>query len=387
MKILYIGPVKDFSGYSVAARGYVQALDQAGADITVRAVKYDQADPGSSYECTQRERDLLKKPLEDIDVVIQHTTPNECRPVKGKVDIAVVAWETTRIPQYWVDKLNKFDAVITFCDASVNAFKDCGVTVPIHKIPHTFDIPNYSLDGIEVISAPSDPGILKDKFIFYNISQFSTKKGIDVLLRAYYGAFHGKGDEVMLMLKTYVNMGAREREDKKLVEYLESVKTAMRLPMEGYPKVMLITKTLSDEYIKKLHATGDAYVSSSRAEGWNIPYFEALAYGNRGIGTRWGGQAEFVTDQDVVNDIVFPVEYRMDPLVGQIHGDPELYTSFDLIADPSVSSMMEQMKKVYNLRDIPVQKIDLNCFDHSVVGPQMLNIISDITSATLMTVY
>ena len=216
MKILYIAPVRDFSGYAVAARGYVRALDQAGADITVRAIRYDQADPGSSYQCTQRERELLRKPLNDIDVVIQHTTPNECRPVEGKVNIAIVAWETTRIPEYWVEKLNRFDAVITFCQASVDAFTDCGVTVPIHKVPHTFDIPSYTLDDVDAIVAPSDPEVLKKRFIFYNISQFSTKKGIDVLLRSYYGAFHGKGEETMLMLKTYVNMAGRDNEQAKL---------------------------------------------------------------------------------------------------------------------------------------------------------------------------
>ena len=139
-KILYIGPVRDFSGYATAARGYIRALHEAGADLVVRPVRYDQSDPGTGYQVTDLERKLLKRDTQDVDIVIQHLTPNEMRPVEGKVNIAVVAWETTRIPKYWVDKLNQFDQVITFCQASVDAFQDCGVTVPIAKIPHTFDI-------------------------------------------------------------------------------------------------------------------------------------------------------------------------------------------------------------------------------------------------------
>src|SRR5688572_17614413 len=135
-RILYIAPVRDFSGYAAAARGYVNALHRAGADVVVRAIRYDRADAGTEYTPTAIEKELLLKPLEDIDVVIQHTTPNELRPVAGKINIAVVAWETDRIPAYWAKKLNQFDAVMTFCQTSVDAFVSSGVTVPVTKIPH-----------------------------------------------------------------------------------------------------------------------------------------------------------------------------------------------------------------------------------------------------------
>ncbi len=398
-KILYIAPVRDFSGYAVAARGYLRALDEAGAHLVTRPVRYDKADPGTMYKVTDLERELLRRDLNNVDIVIQHITPNEMRPVEGKVNIAITAWETTRIPQYWVDKLNKFDAVITFCQASVDAFKDCGVTVPIHKVPHTFDIPSYTLDDVDAVMAPSSPKMLEDRFIFYNISQFSTKKGIDLLLRSYFGAFHGKSDDVMLILKTYVNMQGRQDEQVKLEQYVNNVRVGMRLPMEEYPKVMLITKTLTDHQIKKLHATGDAYVCSSRGEGWCIPAFEALTYGKKLITTLWGGMGEFARkmddDDDLENQIephaaffgtaacrenVYPVDYSMEPLVGQTHADPELYTGHDLIAEPSVCSMMRQMKEVFNNREAQPTP-DMMEFDHSVVGPIMLHIINDIVIA------
>jgi len=383
-KILYIGPVRDFSGYATAARGYVQALHDAGADLVVRPVRYDQADPGSAYKPTELESKLLKRDLDGIDIVIQHLTPNEMRPVEGKVNIAVVAWETTRIPAYWAEKLNKFDAVMTFCQASVDAFKDCGVTVPIEKIPHTFDMSSYSLDAIEPISSSQAPAFLTDRFVFYNISQFSTKKGIDLMLRAYYGAFHGKGEEVVLMFKTYVNMMGRSNEQAKLQQYVEAVKAGMRLPKEGYPPVMLITKTLTDEQITKMHATGDAYVCSSRGEGWCIPAFEALAYGNKLVTTLWGGMGEFAQrdESNIPRANVYPVDYTLEPLVGQDNPDPELYTAFDKVAEPSVSSLMDQMTKAYNSRDSKVAAPDMREYDYSVVGPQMLEWIKGVVEST-----
>jgi glycosyltransferase involved in cell wall biosynthesis len=379
MKILYIAPVKDFSGYAAAARGYINALHKAGANLVVRAIRYDRADSGSEYKPTAVERELLRKPITDIDVVIQHTTPNEMRPVAGKINIAVVAWETTRIPQYWVNKLNQFNAVMTFCDASVQAFKDCGVTVPIFKIPHTFDVPSYTLDGVEEISSESAPGFLKNRFVFYNISQLSTKKGIDALLKAYFLQFHGKQDEVVLILKTYIDMANRSTERQRIQSFINSIKAALRLEQSKYPPVMVINNTLTEHQIKKLHRTGDCYVCSSRAEGWCIPAFEALAYGKQLVTTTWGGMGEFaVSASGETKNNVFKVDYLLEPLVGQAHGDPELYTAKDLIAEPSVTSMMNAMDMAFTTQALP--KDTLMEFDHSVVGPSMLEMIGTVCS-------
>lgn len=387
MRILYIAPVRDFSGYANAARGYIRALHQAGADLVVRPVRYDRADTGAEYIPTDLEKELLRKPLKDIDVIIQHTTPNESRPVEGKINVAIVAWETTRIPAYWAAKLNKFDAVITFCEASVEAFNNSGVTVPVLKVPHTFDMSSYNLDDIEPISSPGDPTFLENKFIFYNISQFSSKKGIDILLRSYFAAFHGQKEDVLLIFKTYIDMTDRHQEQERLKQYIESAKSAMRLSADDYPQVMLITKTLSDEQIKKIHRTADCYVCSSRAEGWCIPAFEALAYGNKLVTTTWGGMGEFTygyrtmsSAGKVLRDNVYTVDYSMEPLVGQNHGDPDMYTAKDFVAEPSVSSMMQAMNKAYDNRDIILPRPNLIYYDYAAVGPEMLNELEQIAS-------
>jgi len=162
---------------------------------------------------------------------------------------------------------------------------------------------------------------------------------------------------------------------------------------------MLITKTLTDEQIKKLHATGDAYVCSSRGEGWCIPAFESLAYGNKLVTTTWGGMGEFAllpseegdepydpnfsaafVGSAACRENVYPVDYWLQPLVGQTHADPELYTGHDLIAEASVVSMMEQMNKAFDNRETKPAP-DLMDFDHSVVGPAMLQVINEVVAA------
>ena len=82
---------------------------------------------------------------------------------------------------------------------------------------------------------------------------------------------------------------------------------------------------------------------------------------------------------------VYPVQFMIEPLVGQSHADPELYTSFESVAEPSVGSMMEQMRRAFKDRDIARATPDLMGFDHSTIGPRMLQVIEQIASEVMET--
>ena len=76
---------------------------------------------------------------------------------------------------------------------------------------------------------------------------------------------------------------------------------------------------------------------------------------------------------------VYLVDYSMEPLVGQNHADPDLYTAHDLIAESSVSSLMKQMTLAKENSEY-VQTPSMMEFDHSRVGPIMLQSINEIVA-------
>lgn len=375
-KILYIAPFRDFSGYATAARGYLKALDMAGADIVARAIKYDMADPGTQHVPSELERRLLAKPLDKFNIVVQHVTPNEMRPFSNCKNIAVCAWETDKIPKYWADNLNRFDKIITFCQTTKKAFEGNGVTRPVFVVPHCFDMATYAnLDSVEKLKVGDDT-LLKDRHIFYNISQLSQKKGLDALIKAYFTEFC-HDEDVLLVMKTYIGMSARQNEREKVVGFINQIKGALKLPR--YPQVVIITQTMTEHQIKRLHATGHTYVCSSRGEGWNIPAFEALAYGNKLVTTDWGGMSEFIKPKEYKELFkgylpgVFPVMGSLEPVFGQAHPDPELYTAEEKWFEPSVTSMGKAMREAKNAG--LCKKVNLDHFDHAIVGKQMLGVI------------
>lgn len=341
MRICFIAPLLGFSGFNRAAKHLLQGLHQAGADLVVRNLQYDVADPGSEFIPPQWMKTLMEKPLEGIDVVLQCTTANvEAEPKPGLLNILYSFFEYDRIPPTWTNKINQFHAVIVPCVANAQALARSGVNIPILVMPTPVDVLLYNRVW-EPYEIPNSSG----RTIFYNICQLSAKKGIDLLLRSYFAAFPDKPDEVLLVLKTYVNMQNRHGERAKLIEYINKVKQGCNLPLQKWPPVHLITSVTTDEDIQRMHSAGWVYVNSSRAEGHNYCLFDSMAHGNITISSAVGGMAQYVNQDNclVVNAITQNV-YGMDG------HDPYLCNGTSRWFEPSTSEITETMRAVHLLR-------------------------------------
>jgi len=373
MKVLYISPYLGFSGYSTAARDYVAALHKLGVDIVLRNIKYDD---GHEHQLQPWERDLFTRSPEDVDIIIQHLTPNEMAVKEGSGNakhVGMLATETDCVPALWAESLNRMDAVVTFCQMSADAIKKGGCTKPVFVVPHTFDMARYKRDIELIDDIAGEKLVSEDKpLVFYNVSQISKKKGIDKLLRAYAGAFQND-EKVLLILKGYFNQMAQTNEEEQIMKFINDVRDGMRYP--NNPPLVVISQILSSEELDRIHATADVYVNTSSGEGWGIPLFDAAAFGNAVISTHWGGPAAYLQP-----DEIYMVKHSIEPVYDMRHPLPYLFTSQEQWAEPSVNSMIEQMRIAYadhqsgQLRNVT----GLEKFDHSVVGPMFKEILESL---------
>lgn len=372
MKVLYISPYLGFSGYSTAARGYVRALHKEGVEVVLRNVKYDS---GQEHKLEPWERALFCRAAEGVDVIVQHLTPNEMaiKEDDSIKHIGVLATETDLIPKEWAESLNRMDAVVTFCEMSSEAIQRGGVRVPVYVLPHTFDIESYEhkVDPFDTMTGVPLSGTDKP-CIFYNISQVSNKKGIDRLLRAYYGAFQKK-EPVTLILKGYIGQMKRVGEDQQIIDFVNAVREGCRF--KHFPPVVIFTDIMTEEEIERIHSTGDIYVNASSGEGWGLPLFDAAAYGNGVISTIWGGPGMFLKPDDI-----YQVHYTIEPVFGMNHPHPYMFTSNENWAEPSVQSMMKQMRVAFEdyCKDQVRTVKDLEIFDDSVVGEKFKAILGEV---------
>ena len=342
MKLLFTGPLLDFSGFAHASRGFAQMLTQIeDMDVVARPLRYDSLDAGQVFETPEWLQSLLQKDLSGVEMAIQMTTCNiEASPVPGVCNALYTFLETDRIQGTWVAKANEFDFLIVPCKANATAMMRSGVVKPIMVCAPPCDADVYEKDVPAFEIARSE-----GRTIFYNICQLSTKKGVDVLLRAYYAAFADMPDDVLLVLKTYLNMGNRQNDAAIVKQYIESVRAKCRIPVSKHPPVLPLVYTMSDDELAGLHKTGDAYVCSSRGEGWGIPVFDALGYGNTVISHNAGGLEGFIRPDNALIYGGMPSLYFDMP-----HQDAGLFTGVEQCFEPSPAELAAVMRRYHMLK-------------------------------------
>ena len=133
------------------------------------------------------------------DVVIRQMFPPRVDDSPGGMTFQYFAWEESRVPPEYVADFNRhLDGIGATSRFVADVLRDSGVVVPITVVRNgVVEPPRGSIDGVEE---------LRDLrgFRFVHISSAFPRKGVDLLLGAYFDAFTGD-DDVTLVLKTHPN--------------------------------------------------------------------------------------------------------------------------------------------------------------------------------------
>lgn len=339
--VKYIAPVFDGSGYAEAARNYVLAIHRKGYPITVAPITFENTRPDLG-----KEGEILLGLINnnvDYDKIITHSTPDLWQHYtkfeRNKYLIGYTVWETSNLHPSWAVACNRANEIWVPCDWNVEVFRDSGVGVPIHKVPHAIDIPD-----LDIVPDFNLEGISDSDYVFYSIFQWQERKNPYGLLAAYTSAFTGV-DDVVLVLKTYRNDHSGDKSTiKDLVLQYKKYMT-----LDHFPKMYLIVENLSSGAITALHKRGDCFVLLQRSEGWGLSHFEAASMGNPIITPAYGGQTDFLK-----KDNSYLIDYQLTPVTGMPWSP--YYRGDQWWCEPNIKQTVDTMRHVYNNRDEAKEK-------------------------------
>lgn len=205
----------------------------------------------------------------------------------------------------------------------VSYLKSVGFTDPlVHVIPEAVDVELFSRAHLKFIKFPwvgnnhctsgTEVGNLLDGrrvFEFLSIFKWERRKGWDILLDAYWGAF-SHADEVILRLHTYVPSWVRgETNVSRIIQDYAWQKYGKDL--SELAPVAWENELLSRAGVRELYGSADAFVLPTRGEGWGLPIAEAMSMELPVIVSNFSGPQVFANSD---NAYVIPMTGAYDSL-------------------------------------------------------------------------
>ena len=312
---LSVGPG---SGYGNASEDYLSGLREAGVPVSWTPIGW----PSSTWDAPlgpvtdfawhrldgAAHLDIANRKI-DHDVVVVCSTPlwhdQLAIEADGRRLVAYTTWETDRVWSEWVRILNRYDRVLVPSHFNAEVFESSGLEVPLAVVPHIAQ-PQLSM---ATATAPRVP----DRFVFYMIASWTTRKAIPDAVSAFLDAFTADDDVELVIHTTPEDLTARARRANGGSPGANSDSTWFTLAREladraAVPRITLSTRWLSRSAVDDLHRRGDCFLSLSRGEGWGLGAFDAGASGNPVIVTGWGGTLDFLPP-----DYPYCIEYDLVP--------------------------------------------------------------------------
>lgn len=341
MKILYIGHYKEGSGWSNAAINNILALDSVGIDVVCRDIKLT----NNESEIPQRILELENKDLSNIDYCIQHVLPHHLvATTKFKKNVTYFVHESSSIKHTtWYTYLKQMDEVWVPSEYAKNKLTEEGID-NTRVLPHCFDLHKYRTDYKLI-----DFKQLNNYFKFYTIADINDRKNIESIIRCFYSEFNNS-EPVCLVLKLKKHGLDENQLSSYINDKVNEIKKKLRMYKNpnSYPKQVVITSKMSDDQIYSLHKSCDCFVGISHGEGWSIPAFEAMCFGNTPICSNEGGPSEFINPEDNATGFLVSGTYGICN-----HSDPafpNIFTGNEEWFIPSESETKRAMRFYYENR-------------------------------------
>ena len=326
-----IGPILGSQGYSIHVRGLANALSKiTDVRLTTNLI------PGWESQVNDKELEMIKKKVEKDEINLIVAMPNQWRIYTGNNrNWAYLIFEGDKIPESWIDEcLNPdIEYILVPSEHVKNAIlktfgegrnlreyilaKDDELENKIKIIPHGVDHDLFYKKDQE-----------KEKFTFLANKGFRNledRGGIQYLIKAYTEEF--TDENVKLLIKINPAYGIPDLQ--KMVVDLA--------PEKQFPGIEFNIENLDYKELVNLYNKGDVFVSPTRAEAFNIPCLEAMSCGLPVITTSFGGQTDYVN-----NDNGWIIEGKLEEVKHEL-----LYEGISWLT-PDIESLKKRMREAYS---------------------------------------
>ncbi len=335
MNITYIGPYRQNDGWGLAARDYLKAL----LTIPDAIVNCRPSITNPSSICT--DKDLSPEILDSemrsnqdkTDFIIQKCMIEGCGLYReaGAKSILLTVFENENIKTALNKIYSRFDKILVPCSMNQKAILDLN--------PETFVVSQPIDTQLIIENQESRLKLNNNTYKFYVVAENNERKNIEDTIFAFLLEFDPIVDQVELIIKSNIS----EEVLKNMIKEMQKSIKYKSFTSESYIKV--IPERLSEQAMIGLHNSCDCFITTSHGEAFCRGAAEALCCGNRIIIHDNIGIIDFVDEEDyehiqVSSEPVFLKHYQSLQSL-------DIYSSEEMWANPSLTSIQNQMRKAY----------------------------------------
>jgi len=266
----------------------------------------------------------------ESDIAIYNNFPKSINNLHGlkdlnaKIKLMYTAWEDNSYPAIWVDEINEnLNGVMVASKFVKETLLNSGVRIPIYVVSNALE------ESVKKINLKKYVLNTNKQFKFLHVSTAKYRKGVDLLLKAYYKNFTDQ-DSCTLVIKSFPGP------DNIVDQLITELKT------ENSPEVIHINSAeFTEEEISALNLACDCAVYPTRGEGFGLPILEAMQLGLPVITTGYSGQMDFCDYQNS-----YLLDYKLE-----ISSKNEIVNLNSYWAEPDVNQLGEYLKVIYSAKN------------------------------------
>eukprot|EP00798_Chlamydomonas_sp_ICE-L_P005101 gene5101-34901_t len=391
--VWWAAPVRSGSGYGSEARDFILGALEGGI-LRPEDVWVSQSGDGYSDDLESKlqphvwdfivkqdweniQKVLTEEELKRPAIVVCHSFPDDWRR-KGELNyptnipgvpcplaemknrytyqIGRTMFETALLPKHLVSHANEFDEVWVPSEFSRQSFIDSGVNAEkLRILPQAINTTIFDPSKHEALSLASLNATelatgtklnADNPFVFLSIFKWESRKGWELLLRAFLEEFkHDEQVELHILTHPFMEMVPSWKEKIR-----SGIVNKCGMEVEDFdllPRIYVASAFIGDEEYPAIYKSADALVIPTRGEGWGRPQMEAMAMGLPVISTNWSGLTAFLNEK---TGYPIPIE----PELAKAKKDgPSFFQFFagGSWADPSLKELRKIMRHVFTNRE------------------------------------
>lgn len=279
-EVVIRGHFYDHTGYAKVNRNLAFCLHRKNCLVRIDPVN----NQNHLNEVETKVLSLMRKPVGERAILIDSVVPTQAIDKKDCYSILYTTAESNRVPQNFVDIANTYDELwvtSNFCKQSFidSGYKNNIIIAPPIVNPHLYKKTSPLQFRAELKS-----------FKFLSVQTFGYRKGTDALLHSFCKAFT-QADDVCLVLLINERSTKQQNKIRQSIDDIRSV-------YGDCPQICVTFKNIPEYLMPSFYSTFDAFVLTSRGEGFGLPLCEAALCGLPIVSVNYGGPTDFLNEEN-----------------------------------------------------------------------------------------